>query len=97
MNIIKLTRYRNLYKIQDIGGDKMFDYKDLKLRIKKFFDTQEAFAEAMGMSKTALNQRLNNKVKWKTPEIAKACELLHIDLAEAHLYFFVSKVQKPEL
>lgn len=70
----------------------MFDYKDLKLRIKKVFDTQEAFAEAMEMSLTALNQRLNNVVPWKIPEVAKACELLGIALEEAHLYFFVLKV-----
>lgn len=70
----------------------MFDYKDLKLRIKKVYDTQEAFAEAMDMSYTALNQRLNNAVEWKTPEIFKACELLDIPLAEAHLYFFTLKV-----
>lgn len=68
------------------------DYKRLKLKIKEVFDTQEAFADAMGMSKTALNQRLNNGVDWKTPEIAKACDLLGIDLAQAHLYFFTIKV-----
>ncbi len=70
----------------------MFDYKKLKLKIKEVYDTQEAFADAMGMSYTALNQRLNNVVEWKTPEIAKACELLHIPLSEAHLYFFNLKV-----
>lgn len=68
------------------------DYKKLKLKIKEVYDTQEAFAEAMGMSKTALNQRLNNVVEWKSPEIAKACELLGIDLADAHQYFFTIKV-----
>ena len=66
----------------------------LKLKIKEVYDTQDAFAEAMGMSKTALNQRLNGKVEWKSPEIAKACDLLHIDLADAHRYFFTPKVQK---
>ena len=71
-----------------------FDYKMLKLKIKEVFDTQEAFADAMEMSYTALNQRLNNKIEWKTPEIAKACELLHIPLADAHLYFFTLKVEK---
>ena len=71
-----------------------FDYKMLKLKIKEVFDTQEAFADAMEMSYTALNQRLNNKIEWKTPEIAKACELLHIPLANAHLYFFTLKVEK---
>lgn len=49
------------------------------------------------MSYTALNQRLNNAVEWKTPEIFKACELLDIPLAEAHLYFFTLKVQKQVL
>lgn len=72
----------------------MFDYKMLKLKIKEVFDTQENFAEVMGMSYTALNQRLNNVVEWKTPEIAKACDLLHIELKDAHLYFFTIKVQK---
>lgn len=70
------------------------DYKILKLKIKEVYDTQEAFSKAMGMSKTALNQRLNNAVEWKSPEIAKACELLSIDLSEAYLYFFTAKVQK---
>ena len=70
----------------------MFDFKELKLQIKRVFDTQEAFAEAMGMSKTALNQRLNNQVSWKSEEIVEACELLGIDLADAHLYFFKEKV-----
>jgi transcriptional regulator with XRE-family HTH domain len=68
------------------------DYKKLKLKIKEVFDTQEAFAEAMGMSYTAINQRLNGVVEWKTSDIAKACELLHIPLNEAHLYFFTPKV-----
>ena len=67
------------------------DYKMLKLKIKEVFDTQEAFAEAMGMSKTALNQRLNGSVEWKSPEIAKACDLLHIELSEAYIYFFTPK------
>lgn len=72
----------------------MFEYKMLKLKIKEVYDTQEAFAEAMGMSLTALNQRLNNIVEWHSAEIAKACGLLHIDIADAHLYFFTPKVQK---
>jgi len=69
-----------------------FNYKMLKLKIKEVYETQEAFAEAMGMSYTILNQRLNNVVQWKSPEIAKACELLHIPLTDAHLYFFTLEV-----
>ena len=63
-------------------------FKKLKLKIKEVFDTQEAFAEAMEMSLSALNQRLNGVIQWKTSEIAKACKLLGIPLEEAYLYFF---------
>lgn len=69
----------------------MFDYKKLYGKIKEVFGTQEAFAEAMGMSRTAINARLKQSVEWKTPEIVKACELLHIPIEEAHLYFFSVK------
>ena len=69
------------------------DYKKLKLKIKEVYDTQQAFAKAMGMSQTALNQRLNGFVEWKVSDIAKACDLLHIPLTDAHLYFFTQKVQ----
>lgn len=72
------------------------NYSKLKGKIKEVFDTQTAFASAMGMSQTALNQRLTGKVAWKLPEIAKACDLLHIPLTEAHLYFFVQKVLKQQ-
>ena len=68
------------------------NYKKLKLKIKEVFDTQEAFAEVMGLNKSTLNQKLNNSTEWKTSEIAKACDLLHIPLADAHLYFFTRKV-----
>lgn len=67
------------------------DYKKLKGRIKEVFDTQNAFADAMGMSVTALNQKLNNKVDWKSNEIMKACELLQIEMAEVQFYFFYKR------
>lgn len=63
-------------------------YRKLKGKIKEVFDTQEAFAKAMGMGKATLAQRLNGSVEWKVSEIAKACDLLHIPLTEAHVYFF---------
>ena len=68
------------------------NYKKLKLKIKEVFDTQEAFAEAMGVSYTALNLRLNGKTPWKTPEIVKACTLLNVPLEEAYVYFFTLQV-----
>lgn len=71
----------------------MYDYKKLKLKIKEVFDTQEAFAKAMDMSYTALNQRLNNVIEWRISEIAQVCDLLGILLDEIPLYFFTPKVQ----
>ena len=68
------------------------DYKKLKLKIKEVFDTQEAFSEVMGLNRSTLNQKLNGSTEWKTSEIAKACDLLHIPLSDAHLYFFTRKV-----
>ena len=69
----------------------MFDYSKLYGKIREVFGTQEAFSEAMGLSLSAINLRLNSKVEWKAPEIAKACELLGVPLSEAHLYFFELK------
>lgn len=66
----------------------MFNYQKLKAKIMEVFKTQAAFAEAMGMSLPALNQRLNGAVEWKTREIVKACELLNIELVDAWKYFF---------
>ena len=67
------------------------DYKKLKLKIKEVYDTQNNFAEHMGLTKIALNFRLNNRVAWKAAEIAKACDLLGIPLSDAHIYFFNKK------
>ena len=73
------------------------DYRKLKGKIKEVFDTQEAFAKAMGLSYTSINQKVNDKVEWSSSEIAKACNLLHIPLTEAHIYFFTPKVEKSQL
>lgn len=70
----------------------MFDYLKLKAKIMETYKTQEAFAKAMEMSLTALNQRLNGVVDWKTTEVVKACELLGVDLSDAWIYFFNQKV-----
>ena len=69
----------------------LLDYSKLNGKIKEVFGTQLAFAKAMGMSRSALNQRLIGAVDWKSPEIVKACELLGIPLEEAHVYFFSLK------
>lgn len=66
----------------------IFDYSELIGRIKTRFKTQRAFAQAMNMSLSALNQRLNNKIEWRSRDILKACELLKIGKDEVSTYFF---------
>lgn len=68
-------------------------YAKLRGKIREVFGTQEAFAEAMGMSKSALSMRLNNKIKWTLEEVRKACELLSVDDGEVCAYFFARKVR----
>jgi DNA-binding XRE family transcriptional regulator len=68
------------------------DYRKLKGKIKEVFDTQNAFADALGLSYTSLNLKINDKRDWTISEIMKACELLNIQPSDAYLYFFNRKV-----
>lgn len=65
-----------------------FNYKALKLKIKEVYDTQGNYANELGISQNALNNKLNNHSQWTSKEIAKSCELLNIPLEESHTYFF---------
>ena len=88
-----MCRAATVLSYQVLIGGVTLNYQKLKGRIKEMYDTQEAFAEAMEMSYTALNQRLNEAVEWKTSDIVKACDKLEIPLSDAHLYFFTPKVE----
>lgn len=72
-------------------------YSKLRGKIREVFGTQEAFAEAIGMSTVSLSQRLNGKLDWKTAEIAVACRVLGIPLEENAAYFFTREVKKSKL
>lgn len=77
-----------------MGGEGMsFDYNKLRGRIREKFGTQERFANAMGMAKTTLSFKLNNKVTWTQQEINLACKLLLIKDEMVTAYFFNEKVQ----
>ena len=63
-------------------------YAKLKGKIKEMYNTQIAFAEAMGMSAQLLSFKLNNKTNWKREEIETACALLSIPIEDVYIYFF---------
>lgn len=73
-----------------------FDFSKLRGRIKEFFGTQMAFANAMGTNEATLSNKLNNNVEFSTKEIIKICSLLKIAFTEIPEYFFRQKVQKTE-
>lgn len=71
-----------------------FDYSRLRGKIKEVFKTQEAFAEALGISDTALSQKLTGQVSFKQVEMEKTCELLDVPKEFIPVYFFDTKVKE---
>jgi transcriptional regulator with XRE-family HTH domain len=73
------------------GGMTMFNHNKLRGKIREIYKTQDAFAAAMGLSATSLSLKLNNNVDFTQSEIAKAVELLGVDISEMPVYFFCSE------
>ena len=73
-----------------------FDYRKLRGKIKEVFDTQANFAEAIGLSRTSLNQRLNNILEFSQSEMELSAKVLDFGLDEIPAYFFTQEVQKHE-
>lgn len=65
-----------------------YDYSKLRGKIREEFGKEYAFAQAMGMAQSTLSKKLNNLTDWNRADITTACELLHIPIEEAPLYFF---------
>lgn len=65
-----------------------FDFSDLRGRITARYKKQGAFAAAMGLSESALSERLNNGVAFRADEIKLAAKLLEIPDDEINKYFF---------
>lgn len=65
-----------------------FNFSELKGRIKAKYETQTAFATALGLSESALSARLNNIVPFRADEIKRAAKLLDIPDNEINKYFF---------
>ena len=70
----------------------IFDYQKLKGRIVEKKENQENLANEMGITKTTLNFKLNNKISFKQYEIITLGKLLEIPKDELAEYFFTLKV-----
>lgn len=69
-----------------------WNYQKLLGRIKEICGTQDAFAEQLGINRSSLSQRLNNKIEFTQEEMFRACDILSIEPDEMHAYFFSLKV-----
>lgn len=65
-----------------------FNYNKLLGKIKEVFHTQEKYAQALGIGRVSVSQRLNNKLEFSQNEILKSCKLLGISKLEMPSYFF---------
>ena len=76
-----------------------FDYSKLKGKIIEVFGSQEAYAEKMNLSNTAISNKLNNKVPFSQLDIYKTLDLLNIMPSDLNFtqclkdYFFTPKVE----
>lgn len=68
-----------------------FDYSALEGKIKQYYGTQEKFAMAISMSRSKLNQVLQNKSDFTSRKIQTICKLLDINNSEIPEYFFKPK------
>ncbi len=72
------------------------DYSKLRGKIRELFSTQADFARALGLSESALSQKLNNHSEWTHIEMVRACGLLGVPVSEINLYFFTPEVEKTQ-
>lgn len=65
-----------------------YRYDKLLGRIVEKCGTQAEFAKRMQLSERTVSLKLNGKRPWSQVDIAKACEVLDIELTEIQGYFF---------
>ena len=73
-----------------------YDYSKLRGKIKEVVGTEQEFAQRLGICRSSLYMRLQNKLDFSRDEMIRACDLLLIDYSEMATYFFAQKVRKSE-
>ena len=73
-----------------------FDYAKLLGRIRECGFTQETLARHIGIAKSSMCLKLNNKANFSHPEVFLICEALNIEICEIGVYFFTLKVRHLE-
>ena len=72
-----------------------YNFDKLKGKIKEVFNTQNEFADALGIAPNTLSSKLNNQSDFSSNEISKATKLLNISSpVEAWNIFLRKKLKK---
>ena len=66
----------------------MRTYGKLRERIRLRFGVMSDFASAIGISRSALSQKLNGSRDWSRSEIESVCKSLDIPIEQVGDYFF---------
>lgn len=70
----------------------MYDYSKLKGKIVEVYGTQERFAEALGVSRATLSQKMRGANMFNQDEIYRT--MLMLKLKNPTPYFFTKKVSQ---
>lgn len=65
-----------------------YDYSKLKGRIIEIFDSQQSFADAIGMGRVSLSHRMNGKLDFSQTEILMSIKALELNIDDISGYFF---------
>mgnify|MGYP002511210807 CR=1 FL=1 len=68
------------------------DYRKLRGRIKEKYETQNNFAEKLGIGRVSLSAKLTGRNDFSQSEIYKSSKLLEIEEEDISKYFFTPKV-----
>ena len=68
-----------------------FDFSKLRGKIKEMYGTETAFTKCVGISKSALSKKLNNKSSFYSPEIYNIIVKLKLSINDIPIYFFSVK------
>lgn len=73
-----------------------FNFSKLLGRIRECGFTQETLAKHIGIAKSSMCLKLNNKAHFSHIEMCLICEALKIEVSEIGVYFFTLKVRSVE-
>lgn len=63
-------------------------YSKLKGRIIEKYGTQEEFCKKIGISKTAMSNKMTGKTGFSQKDIMRWCAMLDIDLNDVGIFFY---------